>query len=134
MRPFVFSLMEWLEAECIELDMPKPALEWLEPTGYSIAVVPVDAPAVEKSYINGSVQERMQLEVIAQGDVADRLDVLEDMNRLLGAFHDLVGRSLSGDGDWISVRKVEATTPSLREQTEGLVLRYGFSVTIVYRR
>lgn len=129
-RPFTFTLMDYLEARCSELGLKVPDLEWLTPEGYSIAVIQNDAPSIEKSYINGSNQYRCQYEIIAQGSTAERLTILEDMQLLATVFNGMVGNDI---GDGTAVRKVELTTPSLREQTDSLHLRYGFAVTIVYK-
>lgn len=126
-QPFIFSLMEYLEQNVGSL--PKPSLEWLEPEGYSVAIVQNDAPKVVKSYINGTTQHRINLELLLQTNTTQRIKALEDMESYLSIFYGMNGKRI---GEHFDILRVEATTPSLRAQTENLMLRYGFSVTIVY--
>lgn len=129
-KPFTFTLMEHLEERCKEMGIIVPYLEWLNPDGYSVSIVQNDAPSVEKSYINGSRQYRTQIEVLAQGTADRRLAILEDLQTFMQILNGMAGLDI---GDGVKVLKVELTTPSLREQTESLIIRYGFSATIVYK-
>lgn len=129
-KPFVFTLMDYMETKCDALNLTPPSLEWLAPEGYSVAIVQNDSQAVEKTYINGSNQYRTKVEVFFQGKVSERLTILREIRSYIGVFDGMVGQTI---GDGVTIRKVETTTPSLREQTEKLILRYGFSVTIVYK-
>ena len=129
-QPFTFTLMDWLETECPLRNLTCPQLEWLETQGTSVSLVQMDEPTVEKSYINGSKQYREGYEIIAQGEREARLDLIRLMVSLVDLFLSLRGVAI---GDGVTVTMVETTTPSLRAQTENGVIRYGFTVTIIYR-
>ena len=129
-KPFTFTLMDWLETNCPLASIETPKLEWLEPSGSSLSVVQLDEPKVEKSYINGSSQYRTGYDFIAQGNWQSRLILIEQLSKLSVLLGSLRGTVI---GDDVVVQKVEATTPSLRAQTENGIIRYGFSVTIIYK-
>lgn len=126
-KPAVFTFMEYLENVCPAYGIPTPQLEWLEPKGLSIALVQTDQPTVEKSYINGTKQYRIGFNIIAQGTTKDRLELITFETKLISIFEGMVGLDI---GDGLIVRKVETTTPSLEAQSENLIVRYQFSVTI----
>lgn len=129
-RPFTFTLMEWLEANCPQAGIETPNLEWLNPTGTSYSTVQLDEPKVEKSYINGSRQYRVGYDFIAQGEWQNRLSLIENLSKLSALLDTMRGSEI---GDGITVQKVEATTPSLRAQAENGIIRYGFSATIIFK-
>jgi len=129
-QPFTFTLMSWLETNCPLVGISTPSLEWLNPKGTSYSVVQLDEPKVEKSYINGSKQYRIGYDFVAQGDWQERLTLIQALSKLSTLLDTMRGTVV---GDNVTVQKVEATTPSLRAQTENGVIRYGFSATIVYK-
>lgn len=129
-QPFTFTLMSWLETNCPLMGISTPSLEWLNPKGTSYSVVQLDEPKVEKSYINGSKQYRIGYDFVAQGDWQERLTLIQALSKLSTLLDTMRGTVV---GDNVTVQKVEATTPSLRAQTENGVIRYGFSATIVYK-
>ncbi len=129
-QPFVFTLMDWIEAQCPSLGVPTPALEWLTPTGVSLAIRANSEPTVQKSYINGSREWRMGFDVLAQGAVKDRLPILTNLNTLTTLLLSLDNTEI---GDDVKVRRAETTTPALEMQTDSLMLRYRMSVTMFYK-
>ena len=129
-QPFTFTLMSWLETNCPLVGISTPSLEWLNPKGTSYSVVQLDEPKVDKSYINGSKQYRIGYDFVAQGDWQERLTLIQALSKLSTLLDTMRGTVV---GDNVTVQKVEATTPSLRAQTENGVIRYGFSATIVYK-
>ena len=129
-KPFTFTLMEWLEANCPTANIETPSLEWLNPSGTGYSVVQLDEPKVEKSYINGSRQYRVGYDFVAQGDWQNRLTLIEQLSQLSALLDSMRGTVI---GDDITVQKVEATTPSLRAQAENGIIRYGFSATIIFK-
>lgn len=129
-RPFTFTMMEWLEVFCPLSEVVVPELEWLPPEGTGYSIVQLDEPKVEKSYINGSKQYRIGYDLIAQGNWQVRLTLLDQLSKLSTLIEGMRGEEI---GDGITVQKVEATTPSLRAQTENGIIRYGFSVTIIFK-
>lgn len=129
-RPFTFTMMEWLELACPSAGVAVPELEWLQPDGTGYSIVQLDEPKVEKSYINGSRQYRIGYDLIAQGNWQVRLTLLDQLSKLSTLIEGMRGEEI---GDGITVQKVEATTPSLRAQTENGIIRYGFSVTIIFK-
>ena len=129
-QPFTFTLMSWLETNCALAGIPVPKLEWLEPKGTSYSVVQLDEPKVEKSYINGSKQYRIGYDFVAQGSWQSRLTLIQNQTKLSALLETMRTKVV---GDNVTVQKVEATTPSLRAQTENGIVRYGFSATIIYK-
>lgn len=129
-RPFTFTMMEWLEVFCPLSEVVVPELEWLPPEGTGYSLIQLDEPKVEKSYINGSKQYRIGYDLIAQGNWQVRLTLLDQLSKLSTLIEGMRNKEI---GDGITIQKVEATTPSLRAQTENGIIRYGFSVTIIYK-
>lgn len=129
-KPFTFTFMEWLETNCPLNGIPTPSLEWLKPSDNSYSVIQLDEPKVEKSYINGSKQYRIGYDLVAQGDWRERLSLIQNLSKLSTLLDSMRGTEV---GDGIIVQKVEATTPSLRAQSENGVIRYGFSATIIFK-
>ena len=129
-QPFTFTMMDYLETNCPLLNLPTPRLEWLEPSETCVSLVQLDEQTVEKTYINGSRQYRIRYDLVVQGNVIDRLTMISDMTGYQHLFQTLPSVEI---GDGVTIKRVETTTPSLRSQTENGVVRYGLSVTIIYK-
>ena len=128
--PMIFALGSWLEEKSVELGLPVILMDDLQPTGESMSLIQTASPITEKEYINGSRQCRIDVDIVAQGSVESRRNLIEYLTTLVYMFENLKDYTLD---DEHRILRCSSTAPSIRMRTENDMLRYAISVSITYK-
>lgn len=129
-RPALFDLAEWLQTKCTALNLPDLELNFLPPIGTSLALMQTSSPVIEKEYINGSCLNRMEFEIIAQGNFDEKLSLQRTLTTLCELFTEIKDASLSSTRTLLTAT---STTPSIRTMTDNGIIQFGISVVVKYK-
>lgn len=128
--PMIFVFGQWLENQCKSLGLPYLLMDNLETTGESLCLSQTSTATTEKEYIDGSRVCRLEVDIVAQGQIENRRNLIDYLTQLVYLFENLKDYDLDEN---YRILRATATAPSMRERTDNGIVRYATAVAVTYK-
>lgn len=128
--PMIFAFGAWLEAQCNALGLPSVLMDNLDVAGESLCLSQTSAETIEKEYIDGTRRCQLQVDIIAQGLLESRNNLINYLTQLVYLFNSLTDYEID---DNYRILKATATAPSMQSRTENGYVRYAIAISLKYK-
>lgn len=128
--PMIFAFGSWLETQCTQLGLPFILMDDLEENGESLCLSQSSTVTTEKEYINGSRLCKLEVDIIAQGSLESKKNLINYLTKLCYLFENIHDQDIDSNHRII---RATSTAPAIRERTENDMLKYAIAVSVSYK-